>query len=226
MLDSTFNNQVYNFYRQLYFEEEGKLKHSFNFNVQYYISQKIGIQLEFNQQKASYFSHLKWYGAWVPAVGYPNNERYLEINHIEEPYRKAWSINSLTLSLLFVNKRHPNQKIYPHFSAGIGLYFLRGDRDLVLNRWRLGPTASRLTVKIGGGLKCRLGSKIGLNLRIFGETITRKYLSRAIKDFLYVGSEQFHLKAYLELNKIIRTHRVFVKNLTYFGIDLSLEFYL
>ena len=230
-LDAIFQKIEYDFSEQdeFYFQEQGRMKHRFSFNVQYFFNKQWGIQLEFSQQKASYFSHLEWYGKWVPTGKPPPapSREYIEINHIEEPYWENWNLTSLTLSLLIAGRRYLNQKLYPYLSVGAGLYFLSADEELVLNRWRLGPKKRGRKLKIGGGFKYRLSSKLGLNLRIFAETIRRR--EGGYRESLWVGLDQFNLDIYLDEGKIVRYDyrgKVFENTFTYGGIELSLEFKL
>lgn len=220
----------YDFPNEIYFKEKGNMKHCLNINVQYFFSRRLGLQLELGHQKASYFSHLEWYGVWVPD-GIPDpppldpaDDIYTEINHIEDPYWETCSLSSLTVSLIWAGRRYLDKKIYPYAFAGVGLYILNGDKDRVLDRWRLGIKKWNEKIKIGGGLKYRLSSELGLNLRIFGETIRRRSLGE--RYTLYVGPEQFDYLYYKYENKIGRTGKVLVNTFTYVGIDLSLEFRL
>lgn len=216
-IDATLKSYEYNFPNLLYFKEQGKMEHCLSANVQYFFNRKLGLQLEFSHQKASYFSHLEWYGRL-------QGDEIFEINHIEEPYWKTWKLSSLTLSLLFAWRHHQSQRMYPYASIGIGLYFLNANKELVLNRWRLGPKKNGSKAKLGGGLKYRLSSKLMLNLKIFAETTYRRRADYG--ELLYVGSEQFDFYYYLIENKIARVGQVIVKTFSYGGIDLSLEFRL
>lgn len=230
-IDETFQEMVYDFSKadEFYFKEKGRMKHCLNFNVQYFFSNRWGIQLEFSHQEASYFSHLEWYGKWIPSTKDPPIplREYLEINHIEDPYWENWSLSSFTLSLLFAGRRYFTQKLYPYLSIGTGLYFLNADEELVLNRWRLNARKRGSKLKIGGGFKYRLSSKLGLNLRIFAEMIRRSMIS-SHKVFLWVGPDQFNLDIYLDEGKIVRYGygKVFETTFTFGGIELSLEFRL
>jgi len=230
-IDATLQEMVYDFSEadEFYFKEKGRMKERFSFNVQYFFSNRWGIQLEFSHQEASYFSHLEWYGTWIPTTKDPPipMREYLEINHIEDPYWENWSLSSLTLSLLLAGRRYMNQKLYPYFSLGFGYYFLNADEELILNRWRLSARKRGSKLKIGGGFKYRLSSKLGLNLRIFAEMIRRSTIS-SYRAYLWVGLDQFNLGTYLDEGKIVRYgyNRVFETTFTYGGIELSLEFRL
>ena len=227
-LDATLDNRIYNFpNRQIIFEEEGKLKHSFSLNVQYHFSQMIGLQLEYSQQKASYFSHLKWYGLWLGRGNDINNPGdYTPINHFEEPYRESWGINAFTLSLLFNYPQSYRQKIIPYISAGIGYHFLTGDQELVLDRFRLAPKKSGGSVKIGLGFKYWFSSKIGLNLMLFVHGLRRpnRFTGLHSNDVLYIGPRQFDLDAYFEQNRILRIPDVWESSFSYIGLSFGLEF--
>ncbi|MDH4257660.1 MAG: outer membrane beta-barrel protein, partial [Candidatus Aminicenantes bacterium] len=152
---------------EIYFKEHMKLKESFSFNVQYFFNKEIGLQLEFHHQKASYFSQLEWYGLYIESF-------YIDIDHIEEPYTKPWSISSLSVSLFIAKRQYFNQKVFPYAFVGAGLYFLEGDREFVLSRFRLGPRKTGELFKLGGGFKYRLNRFLLLNFRFFGQSIWRK----------------------------------------------------
>jgi hypothetical protein len=206
---------------QIYFKEQARMKQCFNLNLQYFFNLKLGAQLELSHQQASYFSHLEWYGQWVKDwSGYI----YIEINHIEEPYWERWSISSIGLSVISPWRRSINQRLYPYISGGVGLYLLSGDEDRVLNRFRLGPKKTQTKYKISGGLKYRLGTKMNLNLRIFGETIKR--YRRGYLYSLNYGPDQFDLEWYLNEGKIARVGSAIIPSYSYGGIDISLEFKL
>ncbi len=216
-LQGTLHKDEYDWPQLLYFKEQGKMKHSLSANIQYYFTPMLGLQLEFSQQKGSYFSHLEWYGKEI------GNDIY-EINHIEEPYWETWSLSSLTLSALITWRRSPNQKIYPYISAGGGIYIFSADKERVLYRWRLGSKKWREKIRIGGGLKYRISGRLGLNLRIFGETIFRR--SVGYGQTLYIGPDQFDFESYLYMKEIYRVGRVLDKTFSYGGFDVSLEFRL
>lgn len=190
------------------------MEHCLSANVQYFFNREFGVQLEFSHQKASYFSHLEWYGIQL-------DTGIIEINHIEEPYWKTWKLSSLTLSLLKVWRRNPNQRIFPYILGGFGLYLINADKEMVLNRWRLGPKKTGTKLKLGGGLKYRIGAKLMLNLKIFGENIYRRTVGD--ERGLYVGPEQFDSNYYLITSKINRMGRAITKTFSCAGIDLSLE---
>ncbi len=214
-------------YKLLYFKEQAEMKHCFNFNIQYFFSRRFGLQLEFDQQKASYFSHLIWYGELfpdgIPDPQDPDHDIYTEINHFEEPYKKAWSLSSLTLSLIHPFWMFENLRTRAYVSAGLGFHLLSGDKELVLNRFRLGPKKISYKVKAGGGFKHQLSPKLGLNLRIFIVSIIR-YGKKG--HSLFYGPNQFDFDWYLSEGKIGRVMGAIVKSYTYGGIDLSLEFKL
>lgn len=205
----------------MYFKEQAQMKQCFNLNAQYFFRKELGLQLEFSQQKASYFSHLEWYGYWIPNPPFENI--YLEFNHIEEPYCKPWSLSSLTLSLIFAMRKSASQRTYPYLLGGVGLYLLSGDEEFVLNRFRLGPKKINYKTKLGGGLKHWLNSKLGLNLRISLESIAR-YSTRG--QLVSYEQEQFDLDWYFSEGKIGRAMGAIVNSFTYAAIDLSLEFRL
>jgi opacity protein-like surface antigen len=223
-LDSVFTKNEIFYADEIYFKEKARMKECFNLNLQYFFNLKLGAQLELNHQEASYFSHLEWYGQKVEDSSSPTGYRYIAINHIEEPYWERWSISSIGLSVISPWRKYANQRIYPYISGGVGLYFLSGDEDRVLSRFRLGPRKTQTKYKISGGLKYTLNSKLNLNLRIFGEMI-RRYRRPYIFG-VYNGPEQFDLEWYLSEGKIARVGRAIIPSYSYGGIDISLEFKL
>ena len=46
------------------FKEKLRLKNRWSFNLQAYFLPGFGIQVEYTDQKVSYFSDLKWFGWW------------------------------------------------------------------------------------------------------------------------------------------------------------------
>jgi len=199
---------------RMYFKEHMKLKHCFNLNAQYFFNKELGLQLEFNHQKGSYFSHLEWYGIW-------DGDVYIQINHIEEPYRTPWSISSFTLSLLVAKRRYWTQGIFPYAFVGIGFYVLSGNQELVLNRFRLGPKRTGDLLKLGGGIKFNINRSLRLNLRIYAKSIRRKGIFP--QSSLYAGTSQFDYLSYFTEEKIIRIPDALVDSVTYFGLDINLE---
>jgi len=207
----------------IYFKERTRMKHNLNFNLQYFFNKRLGLQLEFNFQKISYFSHLEWHGKWLGID--PEKMIFYEINHIEEPYTKSCNLSSLTLSVLIAERRYMNQRMFPYFFAGFGVYLLSADEDLVLNRWRLGPGKTGIKIKGGGGLKYRITPKVGLNLRLFFESIWRRF-GRNSTTRPFTGTDQFDFEWYVYSGKIGRVQGALVKSFTHFGLDISLEFWL
>ncbi len=211
----------------IYFKERTRMKHNLNFNLQYFFNKRLGLQLEFNFQKISYFSHLEWYGKWIinPNRSDPEQMILYEINHIEEPYTKSFNLSSLSLSVLVAERRYMNQRMFPYFFAGFGVYLLSTDEDLVLNRWRLGPGKTGLKIKGGGGFKYRITPKVGLNIRLFFESILRKYGRNRVTS-RSIGTDQFDFDWYVYSGEVGRVQGALVKSFSYFGLDLSLEFWL
>ncbi len=205
---------------EIYFKEHMKLKNSFSINVQYFFKKDLGIQLEFHQQKASYFSQLEWYGIYTDDPMNP----YLDIDHIEEPYTKPWTISSLNVSLFIAKRRHSYQKSFPYAFVGVGLYVLGGDREFVLSRFRLGPRKTGELLKLGGGFKYRLNSFFLLNFRIFGQSIWRK--EARYRSSLYAGALQFDPDLYFATGEIARISTAWVKTFTFLGAEISFEFCL
>jgi opacity protein-like surface antigen len=223
-LDSTLRKNEIFYTDQIYFKEQTRMKECLNFNLQYFFNPGLGAQLELSHQEASYFSHLEWYGLWVEDWYSPTGYRYIEINHVEKPYWERWGISSIGLYVIAPLRKRVNQRLYPYISGGIGLYLLSGDKDKVLNRFRLGPRKIQTKYKISGGLKYSLNSKLNLNLRIFCEMIKR-YRKPYIYG-VYNGPEQFDLDWYLSEGKIGRVGMSIVGAYSYGGIDISLEFKL
>jgi opacity protein-like surface antigen len=200
----------------IYLSEQLKLGNSFNFHVQYFPWHGFGFQLEFDHQRASYNSDLKWYG-------HPTSDgKIIEINHIEEPYKETWSMSSITASILYVLTLRYNVKIRPYISAGIGYYFTSGDEERFYNKSRLGREKSGNLVKLGLGVKYQITPNIGINFRGVGATVWRR--EYGLGGNPYVGPEQFDFLIYAETGKIVRAERLFVNSFTYLGIILSLEY--
>lgn len=205
---------------EIYFKEHMKLKNSFSINVQYFFKKDLGIQLEFHQQKASYFSQLEWYGIYTDDPLNP----YIYIGHIEEPYTKPWTISSLNVSLFIAKRRHSFQKSFPYAFVGAGLYVLGGDREFVLSRFRLGPRKTGGLLKLGGGFKYRLNQFLLLNFRIIGQSIWRK--EARFRSSLFAGTLQFDPDLYFATGEIARVSTAWVKTFTFLGAEISFEFCL
>lgn len=216
-LQGTLREYEYDYPLLIYFKEKGKLEHSLSANVQCFFTPTLGLQLEFNQQKGSYFSHLEWYGKDL-------GEYIYKINHIEEPYWETWSLSSLTISALIAWRRSPRQKIYPYISAGGGIYIFSADEERVLHRWRLGGKKWREMIKIGAGLKYLINGRLGLNLRVFGEIIYRRSVGHG--QTLYIGADQFDFEFFFYEKEIARVGKVIDRTFSYGGFDISLEFRL
>ncbi|UCE21973.1 MAG: outer membrane beta-barrel protein [Candidatus Aminicenantes bacterium] len=223
--DATLQEWIYDYteHNEMYFKERGKVKNNLSIYAQYFFSPRIGLELEFRQQKGSYFSHLEWFGRWIddPLGG----EIYIPINHIEEPYRKDWTVSSLTLCFVYAYRQYSGQKLYPYLSVGFGFHFLNADQELVRNRWKLGPEKSGESMKLGVGLRYRFSSKLAVNFKVFGESLLRGWYSQGTT---YVGHDQFDFYFYMETNEVIRSrHRnLTARSFTHGGINLSLEFRL
>jgi len=200
----------------IYFSEQLNLMNTFNLYVQYFPWRGFGFQLEFDHQRASYNSDLKWYGHPAP------NGKIIEINHIEEPFKETWSLSSITASILYALTLRYNEKIRPYISAGIGYYFTSGDEERFYYRTRLGPEKSGNMVKLGLGFKYQITPKIGINFRGVGGTIWRR--EYGFGEVMFVGPEQFDYKIYEKTGKIVRVERLLVNSFTYLGIVLSLEY--
>jgi hypothetical protein len=202
----------------IYFSEQLSLKYNSNVSLQYFPWRGFGFQVEFDQQKGSYSSDLKWYGY---PTDLPDNP-IVEINHIEDPYRENWSLSSFALSIIYALNFESQVKIRPFVSAGFGFHILNGNQERFRNRSRLGAKKSGRLIKLGLGIKYRLAPKIGINLRGFGTTMWRKEY-----DFRYnleFGPRQFYYEEYALEGKIIRQDRYLVNSFTYVNIALSLEY--
>ena len=202
----------------IYFSEQLNLSQNVNFHVQYFPWRGFGFQLDYDHQRASYKSDLKWYGHPTP------DGKIVEINHIEEPYKETWSLSSVTVSVLYALTLRQNEKIRPYISVGFGYYFTSGDEDRFYNRSRFGPEKNGSVVKLGLGMKYQITPKIGLNLRGVGSTILRRGYGYA--ETMYVGPEQFNYEIYAITGSIVRVEKVLVSSFTFLGIVLSLEFTL
>ncbi len=150
----------------------------------------------------------------------------MDIDHIEDPYTPPWSISSISVSFLAAQRRILNSRRFTYGFVGVGLYVLGGDRELVLDRVRIGPNRTGFLMKIGGGIKYRLSRSLRLNFRIYGESIWNPSAYRRATATLYAGSLQFSSRAYVDEGRIVRDVEALVKTFSYFGIDLSLEFTL
>lgn len=219
--DATLREWEYDYteHNEMYFKERGKMKNNLSVYAQYFFTHRFGIELEYRHQNGSYFSHLEWYGRWIDDL------TYVGINHIEDAYWKDWSVSSLTLCFIYAYRQYTGQKLYPYISVGFGFHFLSADRELVLNRWKLGPQKSGECMKLGVGLKYRFSPKLALNLKIFGESLIRP---RWNGGTTYVGHDQFNFDIYMETNEVVRSwHRNLIAGFyTHGGINLSLEFRL
>ena len=210
----------YEIYRSklIYFSEQLNLANNFNLYIQYYPWRGFGFQLEFDHQKANYYSDLKWYG-YLASDG-----KIIEINHIEEPYKETWSLSSITASILYTLTLRQNEKISPYISAGIGYYFSSGDDERFYYKTRLGPEKSGNLVKLGLGVKYQITPKIAINFKGVGATAWRR--EYGFGEIMYVGSDQFDYEIYAMTGKIVRRETLLVNSFTYLGIILSLEYTL
>jgi opacity protein-like surface antigen len=219
--DATLQEQEYDYteFNEMYFKERGKMKNNLSFYAQYFFTKRLGLELEFKRQNGSYFSHLEWYGRWITDLD------YVAVNHIEDPYRKDWSVSSFALCFIYAYRQYTGQKLYPYISVGLGLHLFNADQGLVLNRWKLGPKKSGECVKLGVGLRYRFTSKLALNFKVFGESLLRV---RDSQGTTYVGHDQFNFDIYMETNEVVRSwHRnLTARTFTLGGINLSLEFRL
>lgn len=102
-LDATLQEWEYDYTErnEMYFKERGKLKNNLSVYTQYFFTKRLGIELEFRRQNGKYFSHLEWYGRWIPDPLAPGEESLVVINHIEDPYWEDWSVSSLTLCFIY-----------------------------------------------------------------------------------------------------------------------------
>jgi hypothetical protein len=217
-LDTNLSSYEVYYPKLIYFSEQLAFKYDLNLSLQYFPWRGFGFQLEFDQQKGSYSSDLKWYGYLTDDPINP----IVEINHIEDPYRENWSISSVVLSLVYVLNFESQAKVHPYISAGVGFHFLNGDQERFKDRTRLGPEKSGHLVKLGLGFKYRITPRIGMNFRGVGVTAWRKeYGFSNILDF---GPKQFYPEAYVFEGQIIRQEAYLVNSFTYLGIVVSLEY--
>jgi hypothetical protein len=193
-----------------------------NFNLQYFFSKDIGMKLEYQYQRGSYFCHLEWYRLITSDPVDP----FIDINYIEEPYTKPWSISSISVSFMAAQRRILNSRRIPYGFVGVGFYVLGGDRELFLDRVRIGPSRTGLLMKIGAGIKFRMSRSLRLNLRIYGESIWNQSAYQRGFSTLYSGVLQFSPDVYFDEGRIVRDIEAFVRTFAYFGVDLSLEFTL
>ena len=207
---------------EIYFEEHLRLTYSLNFNLQYFFDKTFGLKFEYQYQRGSYFSHLEWYGL---NTGDPFDP-FIDINHIEEPYTRPWSISSISVSLMAAQRRILNSKRFPYGFVGVGLYILGGNREFVVDRVRIGPNRTGFLMTLGGGIKYRLSRSLRLNARIYGETILNQFASQRSLYTLYASELQFSVASYIDEGRIVRDQRALVRSFAFLGIDLSLEFTL
>ena len=208
---------------EIFFEEEGRLKNSFYADIQYYLTPLLGFELEYSLQKASYFSHLDWYGKWID-FNYSPYWQFIEINHMEDPQTSSWTVHSIIASLLFTyRKRNPEARVMPYVSLGAGIHILEGDRERVRQRFRLGPATSGAITKVGVGMKYRLTKKLWLNIRAVLHTLNRKY---GKSSYLATEPDQFDLQIYIDTGEIVRITDALARSFTYIGIDIGFEFTL
>lgn len=215
-LDSSLSSYEVYHPRLIYFSEQLNLKHNFHCHAQYFPWHGFGFQLEFDHQKASYHSDLKWYGSLTP------DGKIIEIDHIEQPYKENWAITSITASILYVLNLRQDAKVRPYISAGFGYYFSSGDKDRFYDRTRLGPKTRGNQVKLGLGVKYRITPEIGINIRGVGGTIWRR--ERVSSPILYIGSDQFDINVYFKSGRIVRMEELLVNSFSFLGISASLEY--
>jgi hypothetical protein len=208
---------------EIFFEEEGRLKNSFYADIQYYLNRILGIELEYGFQQASYFNHLDWYGKRI-SINVPPYEKFIDINHMEDPQTNSWAVHSVIVSLLLTYRnRNPDSRLMPYISLGAGIHFLEGDRERVLQRFRLGPATSGGIAKISGGIKYRLSKKFWANVRLVVHTLSRKY---GKTTYLETDPDQFDLQVYLNTGEIVRVTPALARSFSYIGLDIGFEFTL
>jgi hypothetical protein len=217
-LDSDLRSYEYYYRKLIYLSEQLDLKNNFNLYVQYFPWLGLGFQLEFDHQRASYRSDLKWFGHPTP------DGEIIEINHIEEPYAETWAVSSITASILYALTLRYNEKVRPYISAGVGLYFSGGDDERFFHRTRLGPKKSGNLVKLGLGIKYKITQKLAINLRGVGGTVWLK--NYGFREVSYVGPEQFDFALYAETGRLMRRQELLVNSFTYLGIMLGFEYTL
>jgi len=217
--DGAMRSNEYVFDTLIDFKEKLRLKNLWRFNLQAYFLQDFGIQVEYTQQKADYFSDLKWYG-WWDTVG--SQSVYVPINHFEEPFWTPWSLKSYSIGLIIGGNSTLLGKLFPYATAGIGFYKIKGDTELFLNRTRIGSLTHGMTVKISAGVRHRILPFLGINLRISGETLWRSH-GRIGEISNYGGAEQLDLELFYQTGHIFRTEQVLAKAFTYVSVEINLE---
>ena len=215
--DSGIRNGQYVYETFIDFKEKIRLRNRWNVNLQAYFLRDVGIMVEYTRQNGRYFSELKWYGWYF-------EHDYIPINHFEEAYWHSWSLSSYSLSVIIGGNRPFWGEVYPYALAGFGSYSLKGDPELFLNRSRLGPRTNGTMFKVGGGVRFRILPFLGVNFKLTGETVWRNNPNFSITH--YEGPDQFDLQQYYESGKIVRYPDILVRSLSYFGLELGLEFIL
>lgn len=200
----------------IFFSEQLKLKHNINGYIQYFPWRGFGFQLEYDHQKADYYSDLKWYGSATP------DGKIIEIDYIEEPYRVNWSLTSITASILYALTLSQHAKFRPFISAGVGYYFSSGEKERFYERTRLGPKTRGNLAKLGLGVKYQITPRLGINLKGTGTTIWRRDYGYT-RGIMYVGSDQFDANIYLATGRVIRREELLINSFSYLGVSLSLE---
>lgn len=217
-LDSGLSSYEVYHTRLIYFSEQLSLKNNINLYAQYFPWRGFGFQLEFDHQIGGYHSDLDWYGHLA------SDGRIIEIGHIEEPYKERWTISSITASILYALILNQNGGIRPYISAGAGLYFSHGDDERFYQRTRLGPKKSGSQVKLGLGVKYRITSTVGINLKGVAGTVWRR--GSGWGNTVYFGPEQFDYDLYAKTGKIVRRDILIARTYSYLGIMMGLEFTL
>jgi len=221
MTDRTIISGEYVFDTLIDFKEKIRLKNLWRFNLQAYFLKDFGIQVEYTQQKASYFSDLKWHGWWY--TGGVITE-YIPINHFEDAYWSQWSLKSYSVGLIFGGNRPLFRELFPYLTAGIGFYKIKGDPELFLYRTRFSGITHGTTVRISGGVRHRILPFLGINLRISGVTIGRD--NPRLGKTLYMGPDQLDIELYYRTGHISRTRQALARAFTYFSIEIDLEIIL
>jgi hypothetical protein len=189
-------------------------------NLQYYITPKIGFQVEYFKQYCDFYSHLEWSKIQLYDPETFSVSEYL-IDYVEEPYKQLFCMSSITISFVYAEREYIGQKLYPYVSIGTGLYFFSGDKEKVMNRVRFGPKTKHSGTTACAGLKYFLSSsspRFGFNCRFYTAVINLGNQTAMESGHNY----PFSAKKYLEEGKILRISR-FTDKTNYLGLEISLE---
>lgn len=137
-------------------EQEIHLKPIFSLHFQYNFGSRIGFQVELSHQRASYDVDY----AMVPLD--PASRIKPAIHHLE------WNVTSVVLHAVFHGRRL-TEPIVPYGFVGLGLCYVRGDRQQRADYEIEVHPSFDLTLKAGGGASFYPlgGFPLGLDLKVF-----------------------------------------------------------